>query len=156
MTVERFPVEGGHIMMFARAIGDPNPAFHGALTGTPAIAPPTFVWAADHYDPDSAVRPKPDEPWIGSGGEPSGAPIDDPGGLGLHAEQRYEYHRPVREGDVLSTVTRPGRTWEKAGRRGGTLTFAEELTEYRDQDGALVVTATMVMVTTSKSVGAGA
>jgi len=57
---------------------------------------------------------------------------------------------------VLSTVTRPGRTWEKAGRRGGTLTFAEELTEYRDQDGALVVTATMVMVTTSKSVGAGA
>jgi hypothetical protein len=148
MTVERFPVEGGHIMMFARAIGDADPAFHGALTGTPAIAPPTFVWAADHYDPDSAVRPKPGEPWIGSGG----APAD----LGLHAEQRYEYHRPVREGDVLSAVKRPGRTWEKAGRRGGTLTFSEELTDYRDQDGALVVTATMVMVRTSKSVGAGA
>ncbi|MFD2351163.1 hypothetical protein ACFSTC_20270 [Nonomuraea ferruginea] len=61
-------------MMFARAVGDPHPAYHGAITGTPAIAPPTFVWAADHYDPDSAVRPKPDEPWLGSGATPSGAP----------------------------------------------------------------------------------
>ena len=26
MTVERFPVEAGHIMIFARAIGDENPA----------------------------------------------------------------------------------------------------------------------------------
>ena len=27
MAVERFPVEAGHIMLFARAIGDPNPAY---------------------------------------------------------------------------------------------------------------------------------
>ena len=33
MTVERFPVEAGHIMLFARAIGDPNPEYHGAMTG---------------------------------------------------------------------------------------------------------------------------
>ena len=30
MAVERFPVEAGHIMLFARAIGDPNPAYYGA------------------------------------------------------------------------------------------------------------------------------
>ncbi|MEV4840098.1 MaoC family dehydratase N-terminal domain-containing protein [Nonomuraea sp. NPDC049486] len=155
MAVERFPVEGGHIMMFARAVGDPHPAYHGAITGTPAIAPPTFVWAADHYDPDSAVRPKPDEPWPGSGATPSGAPAADGAGLGLHAEQRYEYHRPVREGDVLSAVDRPGRTWRKEGRRGGALTFTETITEYRDQRGEPVVTATMVTVTTSTTVGAG-
>jgi hypothetical protein len=154
MAVERFPVEGGHIMMFARAIGDSDPAYHGALTGTPSVAPPTFVWAAEHYDPDSPVRPRPDEPWIGSGSEPSGDPGSGMAG-GLHAEQRYEYHRPVREGDVLSAVDRPGRTWRKTGRRGGELTFTERHTEYRDQHGEPVVTATMVTVTTSHPIGAG-
>jgi acyl dehydratase len=28
MAVERFPVEYGHIVMFARAVGDPNPVYH--------------------------------------------------------------------------------------------------------------------------------
>ena len=28
MTVERFPIEAGHIMMFARAIGDDNPVYY--------------------------------------------------------------------------------------------------------------------------------
>jgi hypothetical protein len=28
----RFPVEGGHILMFARAIGDPNPRYDAALS----------------------------------------------------------------------------------------------------------------------------
>ena len=27
MDVERFPIEAGHIMMFARAIGDANPIY---------------------------------------------------------------------------------------------------------------------------------
>ena len=27
MTIERFPVEATHVLMFARAIGDPNPAY---------------------------------------------------------------------------------------------------------------------------------
>ena len=29
MTIERFPVEAGHILMFARAIGDTNPVVRG-------------------------------------------------------------------------------------------------------------------------------
>ena len=27
MAADRFPIEAGHGMMFARAIGDPNPAY---------------------------------------------------------------------------------------------------------------------------------
>lgn len=153
MAVARFPVEGGHIMMFARAIGDPNPAYHGALTGTPSVAPPTFVWAAEHFDPDSAVRPRPDVPWMGSGSSDTGVP-DSVAQGGLHAEQRYDFHRPVREGDILSAVSRTGRTWTKQGRRGGLLTFTQTITEYRDQHGELVVTAVMLGVETEKSVGA--
>ena len=74
------------------------------------------------------------------------------GGTGFHAEQRYEYHRPVRVGDVLSVHTSPGRSWEKMGRRGGRLTFTETVTEYRDEQGELVVTATSVGIVTEKAV----
>ena len=38
---------------------------------------------------------------------------------GLHAEQHFEYHRHLRPGDVLRAETRPGKTWEKEGRRAG-------------------------------------
>ncbi|HEX8804161.1 MAG TPA: hypothetical protein VF743_08205, partial [Acidimicrobiales bacterium] len=56
----------------------------------------------------------------------------------------------LRAGDVLRAETTAGRTWEKQGRRGGTLTFAETVTEYRDADGELVVTATSVGVRTER------
>lgn len=152
MSVARFPVEGSHIMMFARAIGDPNPAYYGALTATPAVAPPTFVWASEHFNPDSTVRPRPGVPWMGSGSQDTGAP-DSPAAGGLHAEQRYDFHRPVCAGDILSAESRIGRTWTKQGRRGGLLTFTQVITEYRDQHGELVVTAVMVGVETENSVG---
>jgi hydroxyacyl-ACP dehydratase HTD2-like protein with hotdog domain len=72
-------------------------------------------------------------------------------GRGLHAEQRFEYHRPVTVGDVLSVTTRPGATWEKEGRRAGKLTFVETISEYRNQDGELVVTARSVGVRTERA-----
>ena len=43
---------------------------------------------------------------------------------------------------------KPGNTWEKQGRRGGKLVFSESVTEYRDQNGELVVTARGVGVRT--------
>ena len=67
------------------------------------------------------------------------------GGGGLHAEQHYVYHRPVRVGDVLSSSVREGRTWQKSG-RSGVLTFVESITEYVDERGESVVTATSVGV----------
>jgi hypothetical protein len=74
------------------------------------------------------------------------------GGGGLHAEQHYTYHRPLRSGDVLTATVRDGETWEKQGRRGGKLIFGESITEYRDANGELVVTARGVGVRTEKVV----
>ena len=71
---------------------------------------------------------------------------------GLHAEQHYEYHRHPKPGDVLSATTKKGETWEKQGKRGGKLTFSESITEYRDQNGDLVVTARSIGVRTEKPV----
>jgi hypothetical protein len=58
-------------------------------------------------------------------------------------------------GDVLTATSKPGKTWEKEGRRGGKLTFSESVTEYRDQNGELVVTATSVGVRTERPATAG-
>lgn len=163
-----FPVEAGHVMQFARAIGDPNPIYADAGYARATdlgqvIAPPTFTMASAHFDPDWPLRPRPGEPWRGSGRTPSGTPEPgepgepaDPGDgvagqsaageVRLHAEQHFEYHRHVRPGDVLTATERPGRTWEKDGRRGGHMYFSETVIDYHDQDGDLVITARRVGV----------
>jgi hypothetical protein len=161
MTASRFPIEAGHVMSFARAIGDPNSVYvdPDAAARTEVgglIAPPTFVQASAQYDPDYPLRPHPGVAWFGSGRTPSGrAPGEGSGGsggTGLHAEQHYEYHRPVRPGEVLTLSVREGASWEKQGRRGGRLQFREMITEYRGEDGALVVVARSVGVRTESVV----
>lgn len=162
MAAKKFPIEAGHIMMFARSIGDPNPVYYDedAAKKTEAggvIAPPTFVQSSAQFDPDYFLRPKIGQPWFGSGKNPTGitrAPGGGGGGGGggLHAEQHYEYHRPLRAGDVLTATTFPGKTWEKEGKRSGKLVFSESVTEYRDHNGELVVTARGVGVRTERPV----
>ncbi len=158
MAVDRFPVEAGHIMLFARAVGDANQIYYDEnyAKGTEpggVIAPPTFVQARAQFDTDYGLRPKIGEPWFGSGREATGVVrTGGGGGTGLHAEQHYEYHRHLRPGDVLTATSRPGETWEREGRRAGKMTFRETITEYRDQTGELVITARSVGVQTSQPV----
>ena len=149
MAVERFPVEPGHIMVFARAIGDDNPAYDVTRTDpADVIAPPTFVQASSHFDPDYPLRPHHGRPWWGSGGDATGLPRRD-SGRSLHAEQHFEYFGVVRPGDALSATVAPGRTWEKEG-RSGRLVFTETVTEYRHADGELAVRARSVSVKTER------
>ena len=168
----RFPVEAGHILLFARAIGDPNPIYADADYAADTevgsvIAPPTFTMASAQFDDGYPLRPRIGEPWFGSGREPTGAKGvrrmaagggdgggggGGGGGTGLHAEQHFEYHRPLRAGDVLTHETRQGERWEKQGRKGGKLLFSEMITEFRDHNGELVVTARSVGVRTERVV----
>jgi hypothetical protein len=166
VSVEHFPVEAGHILTFARAIGDDNPVYRDEEAALAAglggiIAPPTFVVAGAHFDPDYPLRPAPGKPWFGSGREATGAPAPGvqgrtsgegtaSGETSLHAEQHFEYHRTLRAGDVLTSSSHSGSTWQKEGRRGGTMTFSEFVTEYRDADGSPVVTARTVSVRISR------
>jgi len=149
----RFPVEAGQIMLFARAIGDASPSYVDDGAGA-VPAPPTFPIASAQYDSEYSLRPKPGQPWFGSGK----GPCDDPEwlaqrtvGSGLHAEQHFEYHRPLSSGDVVAVESSVGRTWEKEG-RSGTLVFTEWITRYLDADGEPVVTARSVGVQTQTPV----
>ncbi|RBY85088.1 MaoC family dehydratase N-terminal domain-containing protein [Blastococcus sp. TF02A-26] len=159
MAEQSFPVEAGHVLMFRRALGE-------AATYDPdGLAPPTFVAAGAQFQPTHPLRPTPGEPWFGSGRTPSGTasagggiPGGDPAGgtaSTLHAEQHFTYHRPVRVGDVLTATSRPGEEWTKEGKRGGTLHFTSYVTEYRDADGELVVTARSVAVETGRPPSSG-
>jgi N-terminal half of MaoC dehydratase len=159
LAVERFPIEASHILMFARSVGDENPVYDPSKSDE-VLAPPTFVQASAQFDPEYYLRPKAGVPWFGSGKEATGikreSSGDGGGGSGggaaaiLHAEQHYEYHRPLRAGDVLTATSMPGKSWEKEGRRAGKLVFNENITEYRDQNGELVVTARGVGVRTER------
>lgn len=164
MAVDRFPIEASHIMMFARSIGDDNQIYYDAdyAKGTEPgaiIAPPTFAQSSAQFDPDYFLRPKIDgNGWFGSGKNPTGAKPSGGsggggGGGGLHAEQHFVYHRHLKPGDVLTATTKPGKTWEKESKRAGKLMFSESVTEYRDQSGELVITATGVGVRTERPVG---
>lgn len=159
-----FHVDRTGILLFASALGETNPIYWDEryAEGTPLggeIAPPTFAISSAHWNPDYGLRgirripaAKPRPPKAEAAGRESGG-----GGAGslarvLHGEQRFEYHQPLRPGMTLTVTTRPGRTWSKDGKRGGTLRFSETVSEYRDAQGALVVTATSVGVLTEKAV----
>ncbi|MFT7688836.1 MAG: hypothetical protein ACI9FB_004201 [Candidatus Azotimanducaceae bacterium] len=159
MSVKKFPIEAGHIMMFARSIGDGNEIYYDdeyakTTEAGHVLAPPTFVQSSAQFDPDYFLRPKIGEEWFGSAKEATGITkkkeSSGGGGGGLHAEQHYIYHQSLKAGDTLTATNKPGKSWEKQGRRGGKLMFNESVTEYHNQDGDLVVTATGVGVRTER------
>lgn len=161
-----FPVDLTSIMLFASAIGETNPIYYDEAYAakTPlgrVIAPPSFASAGAHWDPDyflkgvrkippSKPRPKPAP--AASGGASGGG--GGGGGLArvLHGEQRFVYHKPMSPGMRLTVTQHPGKSWEKEGRRGGTMRFSETITEYRDENGDLVTTAISVGIVTGKAV----
>lgn len=153
-----FPVDRTQVMLFARSVldirpeySDPNDPATKAVGGI--VTPPTFVQCSAHWQPNyplDLTRPRQGPPPAHRGDAAGGGG----GGLGrgLHAEQHYEYHHPIHVGDTLTVTTKPGNRWEKEGRRGGKLLFSESVTEYRNQDGVLCVTATSVGVQTERAV----
>ncbi len=158
-----FPVDRTAILTFAASLGETNRIYWNEAygRGTPlgdVIAPPTFPAASAHWNPGAGLRgvrripapaPRPERAESRGEGATRGG-----GSLArlLHGEQRFEYHQPLRAGLRLRVTTRPGKSWEKDGKRGGKLRFTETVTEYRDEGGALVVTATSVGIITEKAV----
>jgi len=155
------PVDRTAILNFAAALGETNPIYwdEAYAKTTPlgtVIAPPTFAVASALWNPDAGLRGVRQIPKRAEAPADAEKKEKRAGGGGsarlLHGEQRFEYHQPLRPGMRLRVSTRPGRTWEKEGKRGGKLRFSETVTEMRDERGELVVTATSVGIVTEKAV----
>ncbi|MCZ6783383.1 MAG: MaoC family dehydratase N-terminal domain-containing protein [Proteobacteria bacterium] len=165
----KFPVDRTSIMLFASALGESNRIYYDEeySAKTPlggVIASPSFPIACAHWSPTYGLKgvrkiPAPPEsaekPAVAKGeARQAGGGRGGAGNLSrvLHGEQRFTWHKPMRPGMVLTVSGRRGKAWEKEGKRGGTMQFSESITEYRDEDGELVVTATSVGIQTSKAV----
>jgi hydroxyacyl-ACP dehydratase HTD2-like protein with hotdog domain len=109
-AAETIEVERGAIRKFAKAIGDPNPAYESG-----EIAPPTFPTTFRVEVPG----------------------VDVPRARVLHAGEEYIYERPIRAGDRITCVRRVVDTYVKRG-NSGTLNFLVTEQEGRDAEGALV------------------
>ena len=127
-------VERGPVQHFADAVLSTSPIYHdpGAAkaAGFDAIpAPPTFPFAMefsgkfDEIQPDDAPAANPLGAAIG--------PLMAKGGLILHGEQEFIYHRPVQVGDVLVSEGRITDAYQKES-KGRTMTFIVQETNWRD------------------------
>lgn len=68
----------------------------------------------------------------------------------LHGEQEYVFHGPPPEaGQRLQGQHRLAETYEREGKRGGTMRFAVVVTEFRDESGQLVAEQRMTLVETA-------
>ena len=134
----RMVVEEGKIREFARAVKSSNPAYV-AEGQSPATSPVTFLASSSF--------------WQG----PDSSPF---GGVSLnwerilHGEQEFTFPgAPPAAGTELTAQARIDRVFEKEGKRGGTMTFVEVVTEYRDSSGAVVAESRSTVIETSQAPG---
>jgi len=129
----RMDIERGKIREFALATGSTDPVY---LEAERPVIPPTFLttmffWQTADSDPWPAVQ------------------LDQE--RGLHAEQEYVFFGPPpRAGTRLTGQSRITEVYTKTGRRGGELTFAVMVTDFRDETGRLVAQAKMTGVETAR------
>jgi len=129
-------VEHGKIREFAEALRDENPLYREeeAARRSPfggIIAPPTFTrnfwWEGHEVQEDLKIDPR----------------------LRLHGEQEFEYYRPIEAGEVLTGQVRIADVYEKAGRRGGKMTFAVIETTYTNAKGEKVLVGRRTLIETA-------
>jgi len=127
------PVERGKIREFARACKSTNPAYVEDRT---PVSPPTFLTTVNF--------------WSRADQSPL-ARLDIDLRRLLHGGQEYVFHGPPpAAGTELTFQTRVDTIYEKEGKRGGTMTFVETVTEFRDAAGTLVAESRSTAIETGQ------
>ncbi|MGH9029700.1 MAG: MaoC family dehydratase N-terminal domain-containing protein [Acidimicrobiales bacterium] len=143
MSKSRVVVERGAVANFATAVCDPDTVYRdpqaAAEAGFDRIpVPPTFPFAMTNWGefPEMQFADRPT-------GNPMGeviGPLMSKGGLILHGEQEFQYHRPVLVGDVLVGEGTVVDAYAKES-KGKTMTFIVTETVWKDDStGEPVVT----------------
>ncbi len=128
-------VEHGKIREYAEAIRDDNPLYRDeeAARRSPfgaIITPPTFArnfwWEGTAVQDDLGFDPR----------------------YRIHGEQEFEYYQPIVAGELLTGQIKIANLYEKAGRRGGKMTFAVIETTYTNAGGEQVLVARRTLIET--------
>ncbi|CAM3635878.1 FAS1-like dehydratase domain-containing protein [Tsukamurella ocularis] len=129
-----FPIDYSKVREFARAVKTEDAAHEGR----DAVIPPTMLTSARMIW----------EPAEQSGFKQLGF---DRRRI-LHGEEEYVFHGPLpRAGQTLTAETSVGERFEKPGKRGGVMTFAKLVTEFRNEQGVLVATQNSTIIETATS-----
>jgi acyl dehydratase len=128
---EPYEVSREKLREFANAIGDPNPVYRSKAAAQEAgfpdvIAPPTFAIVISMASSSQALA----DPDLGMNYA-----------MVVHGEQKFEYTRPLRAGDVVtaqSTITNI--------REVGSMSMMTTTTQITTVDGELVCTAHSTIV----------
>ncbi|MGH9188401.1 MAG: FAS1-like dehydratase domain-containing protein [Acidimicrobiales bacterium] len=146
ITAERGPVTA-----FARAVTDTSEVYQrrdaAQAAGFDDIpVPPTYFFSAAEFWGAFPEDQRTDDPT--SGANPVTEIIGElmrNGGIILHGEQEFEYHRPIVVGAKLR---REGRIADLYAKASGDrmMTFLVTENEYRDESGELVLTSRMNLI----------
>lgn len=143
-------LELGLSSQFARALKDDNPVYYSekaaAEAGLPGIpVPPTFAFVLQQV----AVFPDLQTDYDPAAHPGMGAALDllkATGGLILHGEQEFIYHRQAYVGEVLYGTGSLSKVEAKTNDKGVTTTSLLQETVYRDEAGEPVVTSNMTIL----------
>jgi hypothetical protein len=128
------PIERGKIREFARSTMTSNPEY---VDDVAPYAPPTFLTTLNF--------------WSSSDTSPLARVGLDLRRL-LHGGQEYVFHGPPpKAGTELTAQTRIDKIYEKEGKRGGTMTFVETVTEFKDASGTVVAEARATAIETGQA-----
>ena len=139
-------VERGPVQHFADAVLSTSPIYHSPEAARQAgfdniPAPPTWPFAMEFSGKFEEIQPA-DAPH-GQPAHDAIGPLMAKGGLILHGEQEFLYHRPVQVGDVLVSEGKITDAYQKES-KGRTMTFivhGDQLERREDRragrDGAL-------------------
>jgi acyl dehydratase len=135
MSKSRVVVERGPVANFATAVCDANRVYRdpraAAEAGLKAIpVPPTYPFVMQTWGEFAEEQPT-DKPKGNPMGEVIG-PLMAKGGIILHGEQEFIYHRPVVVGDVLVGEGFVTDAYAKES-KGKTMTFLVTETVWRDE-----------------------
>ena len=146
-------VEQGPASVFAKACKDENPIYQSLDAAREAgfdrlPVSPTFPFVVQSWGAFPDIQPDPDT--AAGGINAVIAELMAGGGLILHGEQEFVYHRPVLVGDTLYGTGRIADITTKEGGGGATMTIIKAVTDYCDEAGSPLVTMTMTLIHRSK------
>jgi len=131
------PIEKGKIKEFAEAIGDDNPIYYD-----PSYSPKTKFGAIPAPPTFTATKAF----WRKGGTNAEITGLDNR--FILHGEEEYEYFAPIRAGDTLTCKAVITEAYEKAGKRGGKMTFVVFKFNFFNQKGEKVLTSRSTLIQT--------
>lgn len=150
LAPRRVLIEQGPVGAFADVIDAPDDCYRSAkaaaAAGLPGVpVPPTYPFVMWHWGAHRDLQPPAGDADLGDLAEVS-ALLAAEGGLMLHGEQEFVYHRPLYVGETVDLFASVTEVSEKTRSDGRTMRIAKIVTEVRGSDGELAQTQTTTLI----------